>query len=480
MIVTKHISIDKECVEKLKPQLERHNGNFSAAIREIIDRTGKSIFPENSSAIDTPLMKWILEEIDGILIPDNILDELIDPALIKSIKKLEDCLNCRFRELEWDIDIEFKYDNDTFPSGLLMEIKGENHKIRVVACILSQYMVKNSIENMPLEIMSVFNFNECIKVDMARSNKKDAQNSLLTFYGGMDEVIRGIRGRPAFWKAIVKRHLVSNYNMVTVHRNYFEDLLSNNIPLGEISIENLARRPIQEIPLKEMLLLIKEVYETSRVVDSVEIDRDNLVIFHSFRSKEAIDKIKRTLVTLLEANGHLFDPKSTANMIVLIHRPDVGTKVKEIVDNLKTSKSSFDQELLMFMTFLKGLKNIPDISLSFTALGRKVGITLMQEYEKENRIRKWDLETFKTVFGKINSRLNTESEWKLEGTNLLYTVRKCNIATEGNKFDTYICHTTREAFKGALNYAFENRAELEIKKLISRGDSMCEVVIRLL
>ena len=479
MSVTKHISIDKECVDKLKPQLERHNGNFSAAIRDIIDRNGKSFFPNNSSAIDTPLFKWMLAEVDGILIPDTILDELIDPILINSIRNLEECLNCRFKELEWDIDIEFKYDNDTFPSGILIEIKGETHKIRAVACILSQYMIKNSLGKIPLEIMSVFNLNECIKVEFARSNKKDAQNSLITFFGQREEMIKGINSRPEFWKSIVKRHLLTNYNMVTVHRNFFEDLLSNNIPLGEISIENMAKKPIQEIPLKDMLLFIKEVYENSRIIDKVEIDTDNLIIFHSYRSNEAIDKIKKTLVTLLHANGHLYDPKSTANMIVLTHRPDVGIKVNEIVDNLKTSKSSFDQELLMFMTFLKGLKNIPDIPLSFTALGRKVGMSLMQEYEKENGIKNWNLENFKNVFEIINSRLHMESEWKQEGKNLLYTVRKCHITTEGNKFDTYICHTSREAFKGALNYAFGNRAVFEVKKLISHGDKLCEVAIRL-
>ena len=359
MIVTKHISIDKECVEKLKPQLERHNGNFSAAIREIIDRNGKSIFPDNSSAIDTSLLKWMLTEIDGTLIPDNILDELLDPALINSIRKLEDCLNCRFRELEWDIDIEFKYDNDTLPTGVLIELRGETHKLRTVARLLSQYMVKNSLEKIPLEIMSVFNINECIRIELARSTKKEAANSLLIFFGGMDEVIKGIKSRPAFWKAIVKRHLLSNYNMVTVHRNFFEDLLSNNIPLGEISIENMAKKPIQEIPLKEMLLLIKDVYETSRVIDKVEIDNENLIIFHSYRSNEAIEKIKKTLVLLLEANGHLFDPKTTANMIVLTHRPDVGLKVAEIIDHLKTSNTSFDKELLMFMTFLKRIKEHP-------------------------------------------------------------------------------------------------------------------------
>ncbi len=479
MIVTKHISIDKECVEKLKPQLERHNGNFSAAIREIIDRNGKSVFPNNSSAIDSSLFIWMLTEVDGTLIPDTVMDELIDPILINSIRKLEDYLNCRFRELEWDIDIEFKYDNDNSPSNMLIEIRGEINKIRTVARILSQYLVKNSLEKIPLEIMSVINLNECVKVELARSTKKEAINSLLTFFGGMDEVVKGVKSHPAFWKAIVKRHLLSNYNMVTVHRNYFEDLLSNNIPLGEISIENLSKKPIQEIPLNDMLLLIKEVYETSRVIDKVEIDNDRLIIFHNYRSYDAIEKIKKILVLLLEANGHLFDAKSTANMIVLTHRPDVGVKVNEIVDNLKTSNNSFDQELLMFMTFLKGLKNIPDIPLSFTALGRKIGKSLMQEYEKEKGIKIWDLETFKTVFEIINSKQRTESEWKLEGKNLLYTVMKCHIATDGDKFDKYICHTSREAFKGALNYAFGNRAELYIKKLISHGDKKCEVVIRL-
>ena len=59
----------------------------------------------------------------------------------------------------------------------------------------------------------------------------------------------------------------------------------------------------------------------------------------------------------------------------------------------------------------------------------------MQEYEKEKVIKKWDLENFKKAFELINSKLHIESEWKLEGNNLLYTVKKCNIATEGKKFD---------------------------------------------
>jgi len=478
MIVTKHISLDKDCVEKMRPYVEKHQGNFSAAMREIIDKAGKSGLPFNSSAIDNSLFKWMLTEV-CTFIPDDIINEMIDPVLFNSIRKLESFVNFRFKDLGWPTEISLKCDNDTFPSDILMEIKGDNQKAKFIACIMSQYLVKNSLERSPLEINSVLNFNEGIKIELSRSNRNDAINSLTAFFGGIDEVIKIIKSNPVFWKAIISRHHLSNYNMVTVHRNYFEELLANSIPLGEITIENLAKRPIQEIPLHDMLALIKEVYETARVADRVEIDKDNIILFHNYRNKDAIEKLKKILVTLLEINGHLYDAKSTANMVVLTHRPDVGLKINEIVETLKTSSSRVDQELVMFMAFLKGLKNIPDIPLSLTSLGRRMGKTLMQEYEKENVIRKWDLESFRKAFEMINSKLHTESEWKLDGNILLYTVKRCNLANEGNKFDTCICHTSRETFKGALNYAFGNTAKLEIKKLISHGDEYCQVVIQL-
>jgi predicted hydrocarbon binding protein len=137
-----------------------------------------------------------------------------------------------------------------------------------------------------------------------------------------------------------------------------------------------------------------------------------------------------------------------------------------------------DQELIMFMAFLKGLKNIPDIPMSLTLLGRRMGKSLMQEYERENSIKKWNLEAFQSAFGAIDSRLHRESEWKIDGNNLVYTVRKCNIVTEGNTVDKCVCQTIRETFKGAVNHAFGAQAHLEIRSLLSHGDNCCEVLIR--
>ncbi|MCE8422519.1 MAG: hypothetical protein J5U16_01135 [Candidatus Methanoperedens sp.] len=478
MIVTRHISLDNDCIQKMEPYVEKHKGNFSAAIREIIDRAGKNNEVENISAIDNTLFKWMLNETDGLLVPDNVLDDLINPNLINSMGKLEEQLLRKFSELEWNVDLSLKFDSDESPSDVVIEIKGAPQKIRFVAGMMAQYLVKNSPDSSPLEITTVFNMDGGIRVELSKSNKKEGNDSLITSFGGLNEVIQAIKSRPVFWKSIINGHLLSNYNMVTVHRNYFEDLLSGKVPMGEITIETLAKKPLQEIPLKEMLSLVKEVYETSRVVDRVEVDRENLILFHNYRNKEVIDKLKTSIVTLLEANGHLYDAKSTANMVVLTHRPDVGIKINEIVDNLKISNSRVDQDLIMFMAFLKGLKNIPDIPVSLSALGKRIGVSLMQEYEKENNIKSWEQQNFRKALEIIDSKLHRESEWKADGKNLLYTIKKCNIVAEGNTFDSYICRTIRETFKGAMNYAFGNRMELDIKKLLSHGDNCCEVLIR--
>ncbi|MDD5614695.1 MAG: hypothetical protein PHH85_00670 [Candidatus Methanoperedens sp.] len=479
MSITRHISLDDDHIEKMKQYIDKHNGNFGAALREMINLAGKYSHRSNSSAIDISLLNWMLSEIDGILIPDDILDETINSMLINSMGELEEYLKHRFSELEWGTDLVLKYDRDSFPSDVLVEIKGPSQRIRFVACMVCQYLVKNSLIQSPLEIKKVTGSAECIKVELLRSNKKDAKKSLCTFFGERDEVMKTIKSRPAFWKALIDRHLLSNYNMVTVHRNYFEDILSDRVPLGEIMIENLAKKPVRDIPLPEMLSLIKEVYETSRIADRVEIDKDTIALFHNFRTKEAIEKLKNSLILLLESSGHLYDAATIANMIVLRHRPDVGTKINEIVANLKTSKSTVDQELLVFMAYLKGIKDIPDIPMTLTSLGRRTGIYLMQEYERENSIKNWDLDTFSKALAMIDSRLHRESEWKLDGNNLLYTVRKCNLASDGNSFDTYVCRTARETFKGALYYTLGNRAELNINKLITRGDNFCEVMIRI-
>lgn len=481
-MVTKHISLDEIHIDKIRPYIEKHNGNVSSAVREIIDNAEKSTSTKNIACIDNHLLDWILSNIDNVLIPDNILDETIDPGHIRSMKNFEVYINNKFKEINWDIDVTMTYDDNVSPSNLSVKIKGPYHnkKTKFVTCLLSQYLIKNSLEKNPLEIKSINEIDSYIDIQLIRSDKKSAKKSLVTFFGSMDDIMKAIRDRPTFWKNLIRRHVITNYNMVTVHRNYFEDIILGNVPMGEIMIETIARKPVREIPKEDMLNLIKQVYENSRVADRVDINGgDHITVFHNFRDLRAVDKIRKSLAMILEANGHLYDARMASNTIMLKHRPDIGIKINEIVNNLKESDSSVDQQLIMFMTFIRGLKEIPDVPLYLTTLGRRIGKSLLQEYEKENNIIKWGLENFKNAMEGINTKIHMESEWKLEGDKLFYKIKRCGLAKEGNELDSCICHTSRELFKGALGYAFGNRAELEVNKLLSHGDNYCEIIIKL-
>lgn len=476
MIRSKNISLDDECLKKMESFVNRHEGNFSAAIREIIDNAEKPL-PDNAVVVEESLFDWMLDNIDGRLIPDNVLNTILGPSLINRIDNLEKFVNRRLDELHWGITVNIDYDNIP-PSNIMIHVTGLSYKLGLVSRIISQFIVRN--QDIPFAIKSVINIGNNIKVELTKtSNTKEGFKSLMNFFGGFEDIAMAIRDRPSFWKCIVNRHILSNYQMVTIHRNYYEDILSGNIPMGEIMIETIAKKPIREIPLKEVLPLIKQVYESSRVVDRVEIRDNNIILFHGYRNRDAIEKIKKQLIMLMESNGHLYDGKITASMIMFEHRPDVGIKINEIVNSLKASDSKFDHQLIMFVTSLKELRNLADTTMSISVLGRRMGEALMQEYGKENNIKEWDLENFQKAFMAIDSKIHRDSEFKLENNKLLYRIRKCGITSEGNSFDAYICRAAREAFKGALNFAFGNKAELNINKLVTHNDNFCEVIIRI-
>lgn len=477
---TKNISLDGECLKKMEPFVNKHRGNFSSAIREIINNADK-VLPDNSTVADESLFDWLLHETDGRLIPDSILSTIINPSLINRLDDLDKFINQRLNELKWEVSVSIYRDNISSPSDILIQATGTHQKARFVARMLSQFIVRYSPDSAPYVTKSFVNTGDEINVKLTKvSNKKEGIDSLTTFFGGFEEVAKAMKSRPLFWKCVVNRHVLSNYNMVTIHRNYYEDILAGNTPMGEIMIETIAKRPVQDIPIKEILPLIKQVYEASRVVDKVEIRNSNIVLFHNYRNKDAIEKMKKSLIMLLEASGHVYDAKIATNMIMFEHRPDIGVKINEIVENLKSSDSSLDHELIMFMTFLKNVKNLHDTPMSISVLGKRIGTVLMQEYEKENNIKKWSLENFKRAFEIIDSKIHRDSEFKLENNKLLYRIKKCGIVMEGSTFDAYICRAAREAFKGALDYTFGNNAELSINRLMTHGDNYCEVAIRIL
>ncbi len=126
-------------------------------------------YDENSTpAIDESLLNWMLEQVGDVLIPENILDELINPALINSMNELENYLKRTFCE-PWGIDLSLKYDSNVASNEVLIGIRGPHPRIRFVASALSQYLIKNSLNQ--LGITSVTDSNNCIKIELSNSHK---------------------------------------------------------------------------------------------------------------------------------------------------------------------------------------------------------------------------------------------------------------------------------------------------------------------
>jgi predicted hydrocarbon binding protein len=219
------------------------------------------------------------------------------------------------------------------------------------------------------------------------------------------------------------------------------------------------------------------MYETARVVDRIDLEGENIKVFHSFRNPEAIDTLKKIFIRVLEENGHTYDPRSTSNLILLQHRPEIGIKMIELLENLKESNSRFDKEIVTFLTFLHDLKQVPDVKESILSLGRRMSRQILKEYEKEHNVKKWDMKTFQEAFATIDAKILRQSEWHYENNSLIYIVRKCSLVTLKGTFSTEICHLTRGIFKGSIEYAFKGNAELNIIKLLTHGDDRCEVCI---
>ncbi len=328
---TRNVSLEEKHIDKLKSNIEKCNGNLSAAIREIINQ---NVSVKNSNLSEN-LLIWMMKEVDGVLLPDNILNQIIEPRLIDSMEKLKGFLIDRFTD--WNVDISFIYDINTSPSNVVIDLKGDNQKIKLIASLISQFLVKNSC-NIPLKISYVSYLERQIIVELSRSSRQDATDSLSYYFGKTDEILKAVKDRPKFWRSLIDEYISSNYNMVMIHRNYFEDLFTDKTPMGEILIENIAKKPICDIPLEEMFNLIKTVNESSRIVDRVEIDNENLILFHNYRDKDAIERLKNSFILLLKANGQSYEAKTTKNMILLNKIDSKKERVKDI-DIFKIDRS---------------------------------------------------------------------------------------------------------------------------------------------
>jgi len=485
MVQRKHIALEPEHVKKLQPLIDKHHGNLSAAIRDAVDLTeialqyynsiddAKSLITnlkeitEDQVIIQAPVFHWLLKKDRGLIIDKQTLDYMIDPFSITTIPELQDYINNMCRDFGWNIDVMIDSDEDDYPASATITLNG-NYKERIyfLGIILSKYLAiyKN------LGIISVHPQLGEVEIELEQKNSNDeALQDLIDNLGYMVSIEKELAAHPNFWHRLINEHSASNYNLVTIHRNFYEDLLIGKIPKAILTIDSENIRPLEEMPFSQFLHTIKTVAETSRMVDKIYIMGNDIKIRHGFRNMKAVRNIKDIFISILEKSGYNYDSEITSSFIYLTHRPEIDKKTGELLEILSGNIDEVPVVISDFVKFIKTLEKI-DFLEQLQVFGRRLGRQIMIYHEKKYGSRHWDLTTFAKAFEVVDKQIR--SRWDIRTNSMEYTVHECSYANDSNK-----CHMHREIFKGALEYSFGALAEVEIIKLLSHGDDYCDVFI---
>src|SRR3972149_8764465 len=494
MLTRKHVAMEDEYLKKLEPLIEKNGGNLSAAVRDAIDLTDIALKTYGSTdkaslaitkrdgngmrdqcislgqciVVSSQMFHWLLEQSKGLVIDQDTLIDLIDPFKITSMPELQNSLNDKLKGFGWQTEVRMEYDDVSHPVKAAAVIKGNyRNRIEFVAGILGLYLASYK----DLGISSIRRRTGCMKLYLQKKkNPEEACSDLFAHFGYHQDILRELNARPDFWKNLVREHSATNYSLVTLHRNFYEDLLIGRVPKAIMTIEAVSRRPVEEMPLQELLRTLKQVSETARIVNRIDFEEDIVKIHHAYRNMRAADRVKDIFQGIMEASGYVYNAELTSNMIILRHQPEVERKILELLERLKKGEQSFPHKLLEYLAFLR--EGHLEVREHIRILGRRIGKYVIRDHEKSYGIINWTLASFKQVFSAMDAKLGRQSEWELFNHTIRYSVRRCPIS--GN---SELCHVHRNVFRGALEYAFEGRAELEIMKLLRHGAAYCEVRI---
>lgn len=494
MLTRIHIAMEDEFLKKLEPLVIKNGGNLSAAVRDAIEltdialknygsinkatstlvtRNGNGsrdhcISLGNCIVVPSQTFHWLLEQSRGLMIDEDTLIDIVDPFKINSLQQLQDSLNDKFRGFGWQTEVQIEYDDSLNPNKAGVILKGNyRNRLEFGASIIGLYLASYK----EMGIIAIRRRMGCMKIQFQKKkNSEEGYADLLTHFGYNQDILNELRAKPDFWRNLIREHSATNYNLVTLHRNFYEDLLVGKIPKAIMTIVAVSRRPIEEMPHQELLRTLKQVAETSCIVNKIEIEEDIIKIYHSYRNMRAAERVKEIFIGIMEASGYVYTAELTSNLILLRHLPEVEKKILELLEKMNNGEQIFPEKLNDYLMFLR--ERHLDIHENIRILGRRIGRHIIRNHEKSYGIMNWTLASFKDVFSANDNKLGRQSEWDLSNHSIRYTVHRCPIS--GN---AELCHIHRNVFRGGLDYAFEGRAELEIIKLLSHKDDHCEVQI---
>lgn len=119
----------------------------------------------------------------------------------------------------------------------------------------------------------------------------------------------------------MEKYRLQRYQRINLNRDVFEIFLSGEIPDITSFFEASAGKPIQEIPLYELFVILKRLVSVTQIANDVEktVERGNISIKirHQFTEEVAIEKLIALFTKLFLTAGYSFEVKTVSNLIIL-------------------------------------------------------------------------------------------------------------------------------------------------------------------
>lgn len=488
MALRKNISLDEEHLKKLEPMLKTHNGNLSAVVREIIDLTDiafkdpdslKKIISglKSKQNLTSATLDWTLKNLSGRLPPDGTVYNIIGND-VTSVASLEKRLNELMGEVYWDSSIKINADDEWHPKNASFVITGKNQDMdRFLAAIAAVFASKKYA----LGVLDARSANNSFEMHM-RSGETDWINkSIQDTFGYMDRSFSELYANPDFWNAMLDLHAKMNYKLVTIPRQLFEEILSGK-PSNKLVtiIERYCGCPINQIQLPELLEKIKGIYQYAGIIENIDINKDSLVVHHTFGEPEAIKKLANMLVELLSLGGHAYSSVASKNLIVLKPIPRAGRILIKMIDEIKTGGDYTISYHANLLKTLDMLKNMPANEEFVKSLGCKFGKNMISAYEKDKNIKTWDGESFVRYLQDAGAILKQDLKCELIGENVIHgKIFTCPLVKCDGRFDTLNCIVIKGMLEGAIMHAFGEQVEIiyATPQPSADGSDFCEIYV---
>lgn len=349
MIVRKNISIDQCYVDKLKPFLEKNNGNLSAAIRDTIEtaslalagRAGENgeinsskvsqnaefrnelIEEEEFLLVHHTLLEWLIKKTSGLLIDESIVYEIINPYNIKRIPDIVSYINTLNEKMGWKIKVDVEYGQGPELETASLTLSNGNSCLRgIMAYSVALYLAKQ----MKLDVRGLFCRSNVTKIYFKKFEFLDYQKipkGLEEHFAPMESTFQEIQKKPEFWKNLIKTYRQQNYQRLSMQRKTFEVFVSGELPtIAEVirNFELITGKPPAAFTLAEHIMIFKEIYLTDSIGSDIEIctekDREYVKLIHDYSDRKVCESITKYYSNILEPINYPFTVTTSPHMIL--------------------------------------------------------------------------------------------------------------------------------------------------------------------